>query len=156
MGAELYKTQPMFRDALDRCAEWLRPQLDVPLTDLLFESGSPLARDAYTQPALFALEWALAQFWLSLGVRPDYVLGHSLGEYVAACVAGAFSVEDGLRLVTARGRSSMRFLAAKQVIVHASPSRVAALAAKVAVAASNAPDRTGHLRLGCRNRGSAR
>ena len=106
MGRQLYETQPLFRETLDRCGEILRP-LDVPLLDLLFgEDADPdaLNQTVHTQPALFAVEYALARLWLSWGIRPDAVMGHSVGEYVAACVAGVFSLEDGLRLVTARGR----------------------------------------------------
>jgi acyl transferase domain-containing protein len=107
MGRGLYETEPVFRAAIDRCAEIAVPLLDVPLLPLLFEPASderPIDRTSYTQVALFALEWALAQTWMSWGVKPDYVLGHSFGEYVAACLAGAFSVEDGLKLVAIRGQ----------------------------------------------------
>ena len=107
MGRVLYDTSPTFHDALDRCAEILRPLVDRPLLGLLFPAPDEpdlLAETIYTQPALFALEYALAELWRSWGVRPDAVLGHSVGEYVAACVAGAFSLEDGLRLIAARGR----------------------------------------------------
>ncbi len=103
MGRSLYEQEPAFRAALDRCAEILSSYLDKPL--LAVVSGDDLLHQtAYTQPALFAIEYALAQLWRSWGVEPDAVMGHSLGEYVAACVAGVFSLEDGLKLVAARGR----------------------------------------------------
>jgi phthiocerol/phenolphthiocerol synthesis type-I polyketide synthase C len=107
MGRQLYETQPTFRKTLDRCAEILRPYLEESLLSVLFpEPGvsSPLDETAYTQPALFALEYALAELWRSWGVEPDVVLGHSVGEYVAACVAGVFSPEDALKLIAERGR----------------------------------------------------
>ena len=107
MGRQLYQTQPSFRRALDRCDELLRPYLDRPLLKILYpEAGetSPLDQTAYTQPALFALEYALVRMWRSWGIEPDVVIGHSLGEYVAACVAGIFSLEDGLKLTAGRAR----------------------------------------------------
>jgi acyl transferase domain-containing protein len=107
MGRQLYETQPTFRAVLDRCDTLLRPYLDVPLLDVLYaaaEHGALLHETGYTQPALFALEYALAALWQSWGVTPAVVMGHSLGEYVAACVAGVFSLEDGLRLVATRAR----------------------------------------------------
>lgn len=107
MGRQLYETQPTFRKALDRCAAILAAHLEQPLLAVLFpERGvvTPLNETAYTQPALFALEYALAQLWLSWGIQPDYVMGHSVGEYVAACLAGVFSLEDGLKLIALRGR----------------------------------------------------
>jgi acyl transferase domain-containing protein len=104
MGETLYATQPVFRRALDRCAELLRPRLDRDLREVLFDGGDVLAQTVHTQPALFALEWALAETWRALGVVPDVVLGHSIGEYVAACVAGVFALEDGLALVAERAR----------------------------------------------------
>jgi acyl transferase domain-containing protein/acyl carrier protein len=107
MGRGLYQTQPVFRDALAACEEVLRPRLDRPLTSLLFPAEgqpSPIDETGYTQPALFALEYALAELWRSWGVQPDMVLGHSVGECVAACVAGAISLQDGLRLAAERGR----------------------------------------------------
>ncbi|MEM9507577.1 MAG: aminotransferase class I/II-fold pyridoxal phosphate-dependent enzyme [Cyanobacteria bacterium P01_E01_bin.35] len=118
MGKQLYDTQPVFREALNRCAGILESYLDQPLLAIIFEqsttnvranSRSPLPeltinRTMYTQPAIFAVEYALAQLWLSWGVKPDYVAGHSIGEYVAACIAGVFSLEDGLKLVAHRGK----------------------------------------------------
>ncbi|MFM8331204.1 MAG: type I polyketide synthase, partial [Candidatus Methylumidiphilus sp.] len=104
MGAELYETQPVFRAAIDDCARVLDPLLVQPLATLLFAEGQDLDATALTQPALFAIEYALAQLWLSWGLRPDAVAGHSVGEYVAACLAGVFSLDDGLRLIAERGR----------------------------------------------------
>jgi len=107
MGRELYDTEPAFRRSLDQCAEILRPLLGRPLLEILYPEGgaaTPLDDTAYAQPALFALDYALAALWQSWGVAPDAVLGHSLGEYAAACVAGVFSLEDGLKLVAERAR----------------------------------------------------
>ncbi|WP_293112382.1 type I polyketide synthase [Moorena sp. SIO4G3] len=108
MGRELYETQPIFRQTLNRCQEILGPMGDEGhlLLDILYQSDdhSLLEQTVYTQPVLFALEYALAQMWLSWGVEPTAVMGHSVGEYVAACVAGIFSLEDGLKLMAARGR----------------------------------------------------
>ncbi|NJN20897.1 MAG: type I polyketide synthase [Leptolyngbya sp. RL_3_1] len=104
MGQELYKTQPVFRDALDHCAEVVSPYLDVPLLEVMFAADDRLQQTAYTQPALFALEYALAMLWQDWGIQPAAVLGHSVGEYVAACVAGVLSLEDGLRLIAQRGK----------------------------------------------------
>ncbi len=106
MGKELYEAQPVFREAIDRCAEVLRGEgLREPLQEVLWGRASErLEQTEYTQPALFAVEWALAELWRSWGIQPGVVLGHSVGEYVAACVAGAYGVEEGLRLIAARGR----------------------------------------------------
>ena len=106
MGRELYQTQPTFRQALDLCNEILRPYLDVSLLDLLYADTNQeqLQQTAYTQPALFAIEYALYQLWQSWGIEADALVGHSVGEYVAACVAGVFSLEDGLKLIAHRGK----------------------------------------------------
>ncbi|HEU4963913.1 MAG TPA: amino acid adenylation domain-containing protein [Bacilli bacterium] len=106
MGRELYERFPVFRQELDRCAALLEAQLPAPLLGYLFDAdfAAQLNETQYTQPALFAYEYALARLWLSWGVRPSVMIGHSLGEYVAACIGGALSLEDALTLVTARGR----------------------------------------------------
>ncbi|MFN6525877.1 polyketide synthase [Nostoc sp. ChiSLP03a] len=111
MGQELYNTQLVFRQAIERCAEILQPYLNQPLLEVLYPSSeldnptqASINETAYTQPALFALEYALSQLWQSWGIKPSVVMGHSIGEYVAACIAGVFSLEDGLKLIAARGR----------------------------------------------------
>ncbi len=103
MGRQLYATHPGFRDTIDRCAEILGPHLPVPLPELLFDPASAplLAETANAQPALFALQVALAELWRSWGVEPFAVLGHGAGELAAACVAGVFDVRDGLKLAAA-------------------------------------------------------
>ena len=107
MGRSLYSSSPTFRMAIDRCAELLTPLMDRPLLEVLFSHGGDVAlldSMAYAQPALFAVEFALAELWQSWGVRPTAVLGHSAGEYVAAVVAGVMSLDDGIKLIAARGR----------------------------------------------------
>ncbi|MFE4022777.1 type I polyketide synthase [Streptomyces sp. NPDC059101] len=107
MGRELYDREPVFRAALDRCDALLRDRLERPLLSVMFateDEPSPISETRYAQPALFAFEYALAQLWLSWGVRPEILLGHSHGEYAAACLAGVLSLEDALTLVHARGR----------------------------------------------------
>jgi acyl transferase domain-containing protein len=107
MGRGLYETQPVFRKAMERCEEILRPLLPRPLLEVLYpKSGEEglIDETGYTQPGLFALEWSLSELWRSWGVEPGLVLGHSVGEYVASCVAGLFGLEDGLRLIAERGR----------------------------------------------------
>ncbi len=105
MGAQLYQREPVFRAALDRCDAIFRETGGGSLRDVMNGNGKgDLNQTAWTQPALFALEYALAELWRHWSVLPAAVIGHSIGEYVAATVAGVFSVEDGLRLVAARGR----------------------------------------------------
>jgi thioester reductase-like protein len=103
MGQLLYHQEPIFRNTLDACAEILAEYLDYPLLELINDSDV-LGNTAYAQPVLFSIEYALAQLWLSWGIRPAYLLGHSLGEYVAACVAEVFDLPTALQLVVIRGR----------------------------------------------------
>jgi acyl transferase domain-containing protein len=111
MGRELYESEPTFRQDIDNCAEYLQPHLGFDLRDILFpsaaqaeEASQQLNETCVTQPALFMIEYALARLWMQWGVKPRAMIGHSLGEYVAACLAGVLSLEDALRLVTVRGR----------------------------------------------------
>jgi acyl transferase domain-containing protein/aryl carrier-like protein len=107
MARALFESEPQFRATLERCDELLRPHFPRPLLSVLYpEPGdaSPIDDTEYTQQALFCLEYALATLWMSWGVRPAMVLGHSVGEVAAACVAGVFSLEDALKLVASRGK----------------------------------------------------
>ncbi len=108
MGAELYAAEPVFRGAFDRCATLLEPHLGLDLRAAVFGTGpgaaEALTRTGLAQPAIFSLSWSLAELWESWGVRPVALAGHSVGEFVAGCRAGVFSLEDALRLVAARGR----------------------------------------------------
>jgi acyl transferase domain-containing protein/acyl carrier protein len=103
MGGELYRTEPVFRTLLDECGAVASPLLGRDLIELLQDEAA-LDWTANTQPALFALEYALAGLWRSWGIEPAALLGHSLGEYVAACVAGVFTLGEALPLVIARAR----------------------------------------------------
>ncbi|MCL6285142.1 type I polyketide synthase [Ruegeria sp. 2012CJ41-6] len=109
MGRQLYESEPVFRAALDRCDALLADKLDKPLLSVIFGSDeaidpSLLNDTAYSQPALFSLEWSLSELWRSWGIVPAAAVGHSVGEYTAACVAGVFSLEEGLTLIAERGR----------------------------------------------------
>ncbi|HTI77927.1 MAG TPA: SDR family NAD(P)-dependent oxidoreductase, partial [Mycobacterium sp.] len=109
MARELFDTEPVFAETLNRCAAAIADVLEKPLLDLIFDADSPdgeetLRQTSYAQPALFAVEMGLARLWQSWGFEPDVVLGHSVGQYSAACVAGVLTLEDGARLMAERGR----------------------------------------------------
>ena len=107
MGELLYRSEPVFRAVLDRCDRLIVEERGASLLDVMFGrpgAAGQLDEPAWTQPAIYALECALTALWESVGVRPDVVLGHSLGEIAAAHTAGAFSLEDGLRFASTRGR----------------------------------------------------
>ncbi|PWQ99246.1 type I polyketide synthase [Leucothrix arctica] len=110
MGRELFDTQPTFRNVLEQCDALLKPYLEHSLLDVMYSDRPNSAPEglindtAYTQPALFAIEYALATLWQSWGVKPEVMLGHSVGEYAAACLAGVFSLEDALKLIAMRGK----------------------------------------------------
>jgi amino acid adenylation domain-containing protein len=105
MGRALYNSQPVFKETLDQCTDILADHMDRSLLTIVFgEDSSLLNETTYTQPALFALEYSLARMWQAWGIRPAAVMGHSVGEYTAACLAGVFGLEDGLELIAARGR----------------------------------------------------
>jgi acyl transferase domain-containing protein len=111
MARELYQSEPTFREHLDLCAEHLIAHLNLDLREVLYpnaggedEANRLLGQTFVTQPALFAIEYALAQLWMSWGVMPSAMIGHSIGEYVAACLAKVLSLEDALALVARRGQ----------------------------------------------------
>lgn len=144
MARGLYEHEPVFREVLDRCAELLRAPLGCELGDLIFcdatsERSSALDETWIAQPALFSVEYALARTWLSWGIRPSAMLGHSVGEYTAACLAGVFTLEDALRLVTARGRLVQSLPHGAMLAVPLPANEITALAAGVEIAAINTP-----------------
>ena len=161
MGQTLYETHPIFRQTLERCDEILRRNgMQVgragdysggkSLLSVLYSASlsgtstsnlSLVDQTAYTQPALFAIEYALAELWKSWGIEPSVVMGHSVGEVVAACVAGVFSLEDALKLIAQRGRLMQALRRGEMVAVRA-PEKVCAMAIepyaqKVSLAAIN-------------------
>jgi acyl transferase domain-containing protein len=111
MGRDLYNSVPLFRDTVDGCCAALEPALGIDLRTVLYpkpgdeaEAEQRLRQTSITQPALFTIEYATAQLWMQCGIMPAAMIGHSIGEYVAACLAGVFSLEDALALVAERGR----------------------------------------------------
>ncbi|HEX8128485.1 MAG TPA: amino acid adenylation domain-containing protein [Pyrinomonadaceae bacterium] len=134
MARGIYDTQPVFRREVDACAELLKPHLGLDLRSLLYpadaEAGAAaeqLNETFIAQPALFVIEYALTKLWMELGIQPDAFIGHSLGEYVAACVAGVFSLEDALKLVAARGRLMQAMPKGAMLMVPLPESEVSAL-----------------------------
>ena len=148
-GRALYGRWPAFREAFDRCLELFNPALPLPLREVMWAAeGSSkaalLARTDFTQPALFSLEYALHALWSSWGIRPDFLIGHSIGELVAACIAGVFSLEDATRLVAARGAlmQSLPEGGAMASIAAPEPELTAAIrehADELSIAAVNSP-----------------
>ncbi|MEM9271364.1 MAG: type I polyketide synthase [Cyanobacteria bacterium P01_F01_bin.143] len=169
MGQELYQTQPVFRKTLEKCQAILSPYLEIPLLEIIYPKlnsesglltddrsliicpkGLAARREAvsfradYAQPAIFAIEYALATLWQSWGIEPDVVMGHSVGEYVAACIAGVFSLEDALTLIFHRGRLMQQLpagggMVALMASVEQAENAIAPYAQQVAIAAFNGP-----------------
>jgi acyl transferase domain-containing protein len=151
MGEPLYREEPVFRETLDRCCEVLEPELGLDLREILYpgsekrfeEAAERLATTELTQPGLFAVEYALARLWRSWGAEPAAMVGHSIGEYVAATLAGVFALEDALRLVAARGRLMAALPAGAMLAVRLPEAELAPLLGEdgpVAIAAVNGPD----------------
>jgi phthiocerol/phenolphthiocerol synthesis type-I polyketide synthase E len=141
MARGLYAAEPGFRSVFDDCAQRLAPALGLDLRGVLLgdgDGGGALASTAVAQPALFAVEYALARLWMSWGVQPAAMLGHSLGEYVAACLAGVMELDDALALVAARGRLIAGLPAGVMLSVAAGEGDLPPLDG-VALAAVNAP-----------------
>jgi amino acid adenylation domain-containing protein len=134
MGRGLYEAEPSFRDDVDRCARLLEPQLGFDLRAALFvedaaskEAAARLRQTEVTQPALFTVSWATARLWTSWGVKPSAMIGHSLGEYVAACLAEVMTLEDALALVALRGRLMQRMPPGAMATVELPEAEVAPL-----------------------------
>ena len=150
MGRALYQSEARFRTEVDECSQVLRPHLGVDLRTILYppDAGVAAAREqitqtAVTQPALFVIEYALARLWMAWGIEPAAMIGHSLGEYVAACLAGVFTRDDALHLLARRGRMMQDLPSGSMLAVRSSVDEIAAdLGPRIAVAALNAPSLT--------------
>ncbi|MDO0925246.1 SDR family oxidoreductase [Streptomyces sp. TG1A-8] len=149
MGAALYAALPVFRDHVDTCDRLFAEHLGRSVRELLLGTAADPAavdRTEYTQPALFTLEYALAQQWMAWGVRPNVLLGHSIGEVVAAAVAGLFDLPDAVRLVAARARLMQAVRAEGGMAAVAAPAEEVAPLLEgrddLALAGINAPDQT--------------
>ncbi|MEN9866281.1 MAG: hypothetical protein RL748_1871, partial [Pseudomonadota bacterium] len=139
MTAGLYEQEPLFRELIDYCVTRLEAESIPDLRKLMFAQGSEqeqaraqLQQTRYAQPALFVVQYALARLWMSFGVRPAAMIGHSVGEYVAACLAGVFSLDDGLTLIAARARLMQSAPAGKMLSVHATADTLKPILAAMA------------------------
>ncbi|ARU63624.1 hypothetical protein CBW65_23360 [Tumebacillus avium] len=150
MGRGLYETEAVFKEEIDRAAQLLKPHLGLDLRDLFFpaegneeEAQALLNQTQYTQPSLFVFEYALAQLWLSRGVQPEAMIGHSIGEYVAATLAGVMSVDEALPLVAARGRLMQAMEPGSMLAIPLPEADVAAmLPSELSIAGVNGPKAT--------------
>jgi len=109
MAKDLYQSQPIFRKALDECSAIIENFTSTAIVPGIFSDDSNksqelLSKAQFSQASLFSIQYALCQLWISLGIKPSAVIGHSLGEYAAACIAGIFTLENALKLVIERGR----------------------------------------------------
>jgi amino acid adenylation domain-containing protein len=165
MAADLYWGEPVFREQIDQCADLLQPHLGCDIREIMYpktqderrttndaghdssivhrlssEDNPALTQPGLALPALFAVEYALAQLWMAWGLRPQALIGHSLGEYVAACLAGVFSLADALALVALRGRLMQQLPPGAMLSVSAAPEMIEPLLGPhLALAAINGP-----------------
>ncbi len=147
MGRELYESETIFREQVDYCCELLKPQLQLDLHTVLYPSEEKaqaatqkLQQTAITQPALFVIEYALAKLWMAWGVSPQMMIGHSIGEYVAATLAGVFCLEDALAIVATRGKLMQQCSSGAMLSIGLNEKEVQQLLdEEVSLAASNSP-----------------
>jgi acyl transferase domain-containing protein len=146
MGRELYEHEIVFRESMDRCAEHLQEHLGIDLREVIYPRAEmeDAARDKLnqtwlTQPALFSIEFSLARWWMSLGIEPEAMVGHSIGEYVAACIAGVFTLQEGLEIAAFRGRL-MNDLPTGAMLAVSLPESTIRLRENLSLAAVNSPD----------------
>jgi acyl transferase domain-containing protein/acyl carrier protein len=142
MGRELYDAEESFRSDVDRCAEFLLRNEGFDLRHALYAdtNGSDLSQTSLAQPALFVIEYALAKLWMRWGVQPSAMIGHSIGEYTAACLAGVFSLEDALRLVGLRGQLMQSLPAGAMLAIPLDAREVQSLLSEgLSLAAVNGP-----------------
>ncbi len=146
MGRELYSTESVFRQAVDRCSEILRADLNFDLRDAYFRGDGPtdpaidINATEFAQPAIFVCEYALAQLWLHWGIEPECVIGHSVGEFAAGTIAGVMSLQDALHLVATRGRLMQQLPAGEMLSVRLGEAEILPLLGSgVSLAAVNSP-----------------
>lgn len=151
MGESLYEDEKVFKDAIDSCSEILKPLLKIDIREILFPSESMresanlrLQETSLTQPCLFTLEYALAKLWMHLGITPKAMIGHSLGEYVAACIAEVFTLEEALKLVVKRSQLMQKMSSGSMLSVPLSADAIIQdldrLQMSLDIAANNAPE----------------
>lgn len=147
-GRDLYESEPVFRAEIDRACELLLPHLGFDLREVLYPAGATeeaekkLAETYVTQPALFVIEHALAKLWMDWGIQPESMIGHSIGEYVAATLAGVFTLPDALKLVAARGRLMHGLPRGSMIGVPLTEEDLSALLPEgLSIATLNAPNR---------------
>ncbi|MDJ0658844.1 MAG: SDR family NAD(P)-dependent oxidoreductase [Crocosphaera sp.] len=148
MGRDLYDNETIFREICDQCFEILKSHLDVDLKEIIYPNtenldiaSQRLQETALTQPALFITEYALAKLWMSWGIMPKAIIGHSIGEYVAACLANVFSLEDALMLVANRGKMMQKLPSGTMLSVNLSAEEIERFLDKnLSLAAINSPD----------------
>ncbi|MFC1570056.1 type I polyketide synthase, partial [bacterium] len=147
MGKNLYEHEPLFRDSVNSCCEILQPMLGCDLRDIIYPDNrdkdtayNALKNTFYTQPAIFTIEYALAVLWMSWGIQPKSMIGHSIGEFVCACISGVMSLEDALKLVALRGRLMRDLPKGSMLTVRLSAEEIEArLPEAVQLAAANSP-----------------
>jgi acyl transferase domain-containing protein len=147
MGRELYDTESVFRETVDRCAEVLQGHLQLDIRSVLYpeegakaEAEQQIHETRVTQPAIFTVEYALARLWISWGIKPSLLIGHSVGEYVASVLAEVFSLEDALRVLAGRAKLMQGLPSGSMLSVRRKAADLEALLPEdVAVAAINSP-----------------
>jgi amino acid adenylation domain-containing protein len=148
MGIDLYRSEPVFSHWVNACCDILKAHLERDLRELLFPhpgneamASESLKDTYYTQPALFTIEYALAQFWMSIGIAPSVLIGHSVGEFVCACLSGVFALEDILPMVALRGRLIRGLPRGSMLSVRCAAATIQGrLPRDIQLAASNSPN----------------
>ena len=146
MGIDLYRSEPVFREQLDACAEYLSSSLGMDIREVLYsasndcESREVLSQTSLAQPILFSVEYSLSQLWMYWGIEPQAMIGHSVGEYVAACLSGVLTLKDALSLLAARGHLMQQLPEGKMLAVMLSEESLRPRLEKVSLAAVNGPD----------------
>lgn len=147
MGKDLYDQEPIFRQYVDQCAAFLQPILQCDIREILYpqkdnreQTKAQLNQTSITQPIIFVIEYALAQLWMKWNVHPDVMIGHSIGEYVAACLSGVFNLEDALILVASRGRLMQKQPPGAMVAISSTYQEIETfLKPEISLAAQNGP-----------------